>query len=356
LLQVVNDILDFSKIEAGKLTLESVPFNLYQLLQDVIHLFRPIVSPQVELLLALESDVPASLIGDPGRLRQVIMNLLGNAVKFTHQGHVTLQVRREKTSSVYVALTFLVVDTGIGMPEHKLAKLFERFDQADASISGKYGGTGLGLSIAKELVTLMGGYISVTSTPGKGTTMLFNLTLLVDEPSPAESQTAAPEIPDKESSSLRSLAHSIADARGVQRTDTPFPVRVLLVDDVAVNLTVAAAMLTRDGCIVTVASNGREAVKLSEQNSYDIILMDCQMPEMDGYEATALIRKSEAGRRTPIIAVTASIAKEQQDGCFAAGMDDFISKPVDPQELRNVVRKWAIPSSGAVTMGSRNPE
>ncbi len=350
LLKVVNDVLDFSKIEAGKLTLESVAFNLRQLLQDVIRLFRPIVSQRVELLLNIENEVPDSLIGDPGRLRQIVVNLLGNAVKFTQEGQVRLQVQREKTSSVYVTLNFQVVDTGIGMPTHKSAKLFERFDQADASTSRKYGGTGLGLSISKELVTLMGGHIGATSTPGKGTTMFFKLTFLIDQPGPAEE-----EIRVEENSSLQSLASSCGDRNNLRRTEVQGPARVLLVDDNAINQKVALAMLTRDGYEVTVAGDGAQAVELSKQGGYDVILMDCQMPEMDGLEATARIRKGEAGRsRTPIIALTASTLKEQREQCLAAGMDDFMLKPINSQELLKMVRKWAVPSERPVTLESRH--
>jgi CheY-like chemotaxis protein len=357
LLQVVNGILDFSKIEAGKVTLESVPFNLHELLGDIIRLFRPNASKGVELLLAIEHDVPARLVGDPGRLRQIVVNLLGNALKFTQQGQVTLRVKHENTSSVYATLGFRVEDTGIGMPEDKIAKLFERFDQANASISRTYGGSGLGLSISKQLVTLMGGKIEATSMPGKGTTLMFRLTFLMDRVS-ATATRAVPEKRTSETASLQTLALSLAAEASLEKAEGRAPVRVLLVDDNAINRKVATAMLTRDGCVVTVASNGAEAVELSKRNGFDIVLMDCQMPEMDGYEATKLIRKRETGggTRIPIVAVTASAMEGQLHRCLAAGMDDFILKPLTPVELRNLVRKWTAAPPRPVTPGVPDSE
>jgi light-regulated signal transduction histidine kinase (bacteriophytochrome) len=356
LLEVVNGVLDFSKIEAGKVTLESVPFNLHELLRDIIRLFRRNVSKGVELLLAIEDDVPASLVGDPGRLRQIIVNLLGNALKFTQQGKVTLKVEHEETTSVYATLGFRVEDTGIGMPADKLAKLFERFDQASASISRTYGGSGLGLSISKQLVTLMGGNIDARSTPGKGTTLLFRLTFLMDQVS-ATATRALRQMRTSETASLQSLALSLAAEAGPKKAEGRGPVRVLLVDDNAINRKVGTGMLTRDGCVVTVASNGAEAVELSTRNGFDIVLMDCQMPEMDGYEATKQIRKRErGGARIPIIAVTASATEGQRPRCLAAGMDDFILKPLTPVELRNLVRKWTAAPPHAVLSGIPDPE
>ncbi len=353
LLQVVNDILDFSKIEAGKLTLESVPLNLHLLLQDVVRLFRPMTASQVELSLEIDAEVPAFLIGDPGRLRQVVLNLLGNAIKFTHQGQVALRVHVESVSTIYVGLYFEVADTGIGMAPEKAARLFERFDQADASISRKYGGTGLGLSISKELVTLMGGYIAATSTPGEGTTLQFRLTFLVDRPHSAE-KSETPKISLNETSDLRALALASSNSTSAPEANGRRQVRVLLVDDNAVNLKVAKAMLARDGYAVTVAWNGAEAVELSRQNEYDVIFMDCQMPEMDGFEASALIRKREAGRRrTPIIALTAGMINDEQDSCFSAGMDDFLPKPIDPAKLRMLVQRWITPANEAVPVGNQ---
>ena len=322
LLKLVNDILDFSKIEAGKLTLESIPFNLHQLLKDIFNMFQPIARPGVKLLLSIDPGVPDAVAGDPGRLRQILINLLNNALKFTGQGHVKLRVQPEKTSTVYVTLSFAVEDTGRGMSEQKLSKLFDRFDQADASTARNYGGTGLGLSISKELVTLMGGEISAVSTQGAGTTMTVVVTLLIDQPQ----------------------AEAVSEGRPSVDAEPPKPaaVRVLLVDDSPINVKVAAAMLGSDGCAITVAWNGAEAVELVKQETYDVILMDCQMPEMDGFEATARIREWEGQqRRTPIIAVTASNLMDGKAQCLAAGMDDFLAKPIGLTEVRKLVHNWA---------------
>jgi light-regulated signal transduction histidine kinase (bacteriophytochrome)/CheY-like chemotaxis protein len=344
LLQVMNDILDFSKIEAGKLSFESVSFNLHLLLQDIVRLFRPMLAKHVELLLAIGGQVPVSLIGDPGRLRQILINLLGNAVKFTEQGTVALKVQLERISTVYVTLDFEVVDTGIGMSEHKAARLFERFDQEDASISRKYGGTGLGLSISKELVTLMGGHIGAASVLGQGTTMGFRLTFLVDNQGVADGP-ATTEIVDRVSSSLGTLAEAIGERTGARTNEPGSSIRVLLVDDNLINQKVAKAMLVKDGCEVTLAWNGVEAVACANRDSFDIILMDCQMPDMNGFEASALIRKSQAGQRaTPIIAVTAGGMEDQRARCLAAGMDELMLKPIDPRELRMLLRKWVNPA------------
>lgn len=350
LLQIVNDILDFSKVEAGKLTLESVSFNLHSLLQEVMQLFRPMASPQVDLRLTISPDVPALLIGDPGRLRQVVVNLLGNAVKFTPQGQVTLSVRVERASAVHVTLAFKVQDSGVGMPAHKAAKLFDRFDQADASISRKYGGSGLGLSISKELVTLMGGHIFATSKPGEGTSIDFRLSFVVDQPD----ASIEPEASIHQMLSLSALADANDTRNTAPPTDPRASLRVLLVDDNAINLKVASAMLARESCLVTVAANGTDAIALYLESEYDVILMDCQMPDMDGCEAAAQIRKAEAGRRrTPIIALTASIMADEHDRCFAAGMDEIMLKPVEVQKLRVLVKHWGRRSADTVPSLSR---
>ncbi len=341
LLRLVSDILDVSKIEAGKLTLEAVPFDLHEMLEDAVRLFRSTARPGVKVLLEVADGVPASLIGDPVRLRQVIMNLLGNAIKFTHEGQVTLRVHRENNPSIYVTLDFRIVDTGIGIAQDKIAGLFERFGQADVSTSRKYGGTGLGLAISQQLVALMGGNIEATSVIGKGTTLTFKLAFLIDE-SPAE--TLREDVGDsrRQTSALLSLA-GICDDPAVpsEVPGAPAPIRVLLVDDNKINRMVATALLTRDGFTVAVAQNGLEAVEFSRLIAYDAILMDCQMPQMNGYEATGLIRKREAGgKRTPIIALTANDEDQQRDRCISAGMDDFLTKPVNAERLLAALRKW----------------
>ena len=341
LLRLVNDILDVSKIEAGKLTLEAVPFDLQELLEDAVRLFRSTARPGVKVVLEVADGVPALLIGDPVRLRQVVMNLLGNAIKFTHEGQVTLRVHRENNPSIYVTLDFRILDTGIGIAQDKIAGLFERFGQADVSTSRKYGGTGLGLAISKQLVALMGGNIEATSLIGKGTSLGFKLAFLVDE---SLSETLREDVGHrlKQTSSLLSLAGICEEVEApIEVPGAQASIRVLLVDDNKINRMVATALLTRDGFTVAVARNGIEAVEFSRLFTYDAILMDCQMPEMDGYEATGLIRKREAGgKRTPIIALTANDEDQHRGRCISAGMDDFLAKPVNAERLLKTLRKW----------------
>jgi len=343
LLRLVNDILDVSKIEAGKLTLESIAFNLRELLEDAVRLFRPTARPGVELILDLANDVPPMLIGDPARLRQVILNCLGNAIKFTHAGRVTLQIRREKTAAIYTTLDFRVVDTGVGIAADQLTTLFQRFHQAEASTGRKYGGTGLGLAISRQLVTLMGGDIAAVSSVGHGTTLQFKLSFLMD-PAIAgghPDDAAARSQPTSSLQSLHLLARSGRDDQSDNPPPHPAPVRVLIVDDNEINRIVAAALLTPHGYQVAIAQNGAEAVDLALRDSYDVILMDCHMPRMDGYEATALIRKNEVGRkRTPIIALTGSVLKDEPNRHLAAGMDDFLEKPINPQLFHEMMSKW----------------
>jgi light-regulated signal transduction histidine kinase (bacteriophytochrome)/ActR/RegA family two-component response regulator len=344
LLRLVNDVLDVSKIEAGKLTLESVSFDLHELLHDAVRLFRPTARPGVEMVLNLENTVPALLSGDPGRLRQVIMNLLSNAIKFTHAGSVTLQVSLVKTSSIYVSLEFRVIDTGIGMAQDKVANLFQRFYQANSSTSRKYGGTGLGLAISQQLVELMGGRIDATSAAGKGTALTFQLTFLMDagveplEPAGRQAERA---------SSLISLAASCGEAG--PKPQLKGKGRILIVDDNSINRMVVEALLTREGYSVAMAASGDEAVNLAQRSGYDLILMDSQMPGMDGCAAAALIRKNEAeGKRTPIAAFTAFAWEDEREHCLAAGMDDYLSKPLEPRKLHDLIRKW-IPQSSQTT-------
>lgn len=355
LLRLVNDILDVSKIEAGKLTLESVAFNLRELLDDAVRLFRPTARPGVELALEIANDVPPLLIGDPVRLRQVILNCLGNAIKFTHDGRVTLQVRREKTAAIYTTLDFRVVDTGIGIASDQLATLFQRFQQAEASTGRKYGGSGLGLAISRQLVTLMGGDIEAVSSVGHGTTLQFKLSFLMD-PAIAGVDPQEAGAPSKETSSLlslRLLARSGREGLSDGSSPPPTPVRVLIVDDNEINLMVATALLAPHGCQVFVARDGVEAVDLAQRENFDLILMDCHMPRMDGYEATALIRKNEAGRkRTPIVALTGSVLNEEPHRHLTAGMDDFLEKPINPKLFQEMISKWIDPAFESAPAGT----
>ncbi|MFQ5660602.1 MAG: response regulator [Gammaproteobacteria bacterium] len=479
LLGIINDILDFSKIEAGKLDIEPIPFDLQVVIMEIAELLQPkCVEKNIELIISYAPDAPRHLIADPGRIRQVLMNLTGNAIKFTQQGHVLINIECLQQDNKEAQLRFAVEDTGIGISGEARAKLFESFYQADASTTRKYGGTGLGLAISKQLVELMGGAINLESTPGKGSTFWFTLHL-----PRADEQDNRP-IPHADLSSLRALIvddnmvnreviraylkswnirvesadlgqsalqmldaaatvgdpfhvalldyhmpemngeqlgtiihadatlqdiqlvlltssssrgdgkrftragfaaylvkpvnpstlmdtlailwdnrqqhktepplvtrHSIAEARAVAgkvdaNTQASRQPTVLLVEDNLVNQKVAVNLLGKCGCSVDVASNGRECVEKQGQFSYDIVFMDCQMPVMDGFEATAFIRKKEkgSGNHQTIIAMTADAIEGDREKCLNAGMDDYLSKPVDREKLKELIDRWAGPS------------
>jgi two-component system, sensor histidine kinase len=310
LLCVINDILDFSKIEAGKLELESVPFQLAHLVGDVAKLIG--IQAQAKgltLVTSIDPDVPQNLLGDSNRLRQVLINLCGNAVKFSAAGEIGVHVallRRERSGKA--VLLWSVRDAGIGIPADRIQQLFKPFSQVDASSTRKYGGTGLGLSIVKRLVDMMEGEVQVASELGKGSTFSFTTILAVTP----------------------------ATARAVVSTATsPPPVvattaRILIAEDNPVNEKVARRILEKAGYLVDSAIDGAAAVQAWQTANYALILMDCQMPVLDGYDATRTIRQLEAGNRhTPIIALTANALKDDDQKCRNAGMDDYLTKPLD---------------------------
>ncbi len=462
LLTILNDILDFSKIEAGRLDLESIPFDAHQLVYDVVDLFRGrVAGGAVELLVRIEHGSTPRRVGDPGRVRQILSNLVGNAIKFTSAGHVLVELRTHGTG-----LQLVVADTGIGIPADRQAALFEPFTQADASTSRKFGGTGLGLAICKRLAEAMGGSIALHSEPGAGSAFTVDLALPADASAPAPvadagalagkrvlavddnavnrtiigEQLAAhgctavladgaagamaavaagglaaaildmhmPDCDGEElarrirahpdgaaiplvlltSSGMRGDAarceaagfngylvkpcptatvgavlataiartaegrgglvtrHQIAEAQAPPSPRTPVPAtarRVLLAEDNPVNQRVAAVMLERLGCHVTLVGDGRGAVEAVRTQVFDLVLMDCQMPVMDGFEATEAIRAAEAGsgRRMPIIAMTANAADEDRERCLAAGMDAHLAKPARMQDVKAVLERWA---------------
>ena len=315
LLSLINDILDFSKIEAGKMDLEEADFDLGTVVRSV----AGTISAQAEakgldLHVDIEGDVPGWVRGDSLRLRQILLNLAGNAVKFTDQGQVTIGVSTLGESHV----RFRVADTGIGIAPSARATLLDPFSQADSSTTRRFGGTGLGLAICAQLIDLMDGALDFDSTVGQGSTFWFDLPLPAAVP-------AGPAI----------VASIVAPA------DPPAPAaRVLLADDARINQLVGVAMLERLGCMVDVVTNGAEAVEAVLREDYDVVLMDCLMPVMDGYEATARIRSLEEGtRRTPIIALTASAMVGDRERCLAAGMDDYLAKPLDRAALAGVVAR-----------------
>jgi len=320
LLTLVNDILDFSKIEAGKMTLEVADVNLRSLICDVTTLTEGLASKKgLTVSVQIDSDVPEEFRGDPIRLRQILFNLVGNAIKFTERGRVTVTVslkqgRTEGSDSV--VLQWRIQDTGIGMTPEQQARLFQAYAQADASTTRKFGGTGLGLMICHQLVQLMGGAITVESSIGRGSTFAYTTNLL-----PAIHRDAS-------ASSLGTDQRSVGEQGG--------SLRVLVADDNEINQVVACKFLQKLGCHVEIARTGREAVEAITRTVYDVVLMDCEMPEMDGYEATREVRRREEGTPShlPIMALTGHASDEDAQKCHQAGMDKVMTKPLTLPILR----------------------
>ncbi len=472
LLTIINDILDFSKIEAGKLTIEAFPFDLRLVIEEVAEMLAPRAEEKgIDLVVRYASAVPTRFEGDAGRVRQVVTNLVGNAVKFTERGQVLVDVECASLDAQKALMKIAVSDTGLGIAPDKVALLFQKFTQADTSTTRKYGGTGLGLAISKELTELMGGSLSVKSEPGQGSTFSFTLPLVFDgepclTPAPvadlaglrvlivddnevnrrvvheqisslgmrngsyatgqdaldairqakrggdpyqiviadyhmpgidgaamAAQIKADPEISNvvivmltsvgywRELSRLEGacvdaclvkptrqsqLANTLVTVWSKHRENAPapvsaagrsgpavtlngrfagLPIRVLVAEDNVVNQKVISRMLEKLGIRCDVAANGREALDMAEMLPYDLLFMDCQMPELNGYDATAELRRRErAGRHVTIVAMTAQVTIESRMQCMEAGMDDFVSKPVSVEELIKVLNKWAVPA------------
>ena len=327
LLEIINDILDFSKIESGKLTLEKIPFSTNELIQQC----RQTVSAvALEKGLALNTEIapeiPEQLLGDPVRLRQIILNLLGNAIKFTSSGSILLSARAlPGAEGGKCRLEIAVADTGIGIAKEKLELVFEAFTQADSSTTRRFGGTGLGLSISNRLATLMNAKIGVSSEVGKGSTFRITLDLPVAERREHVGSTA--EQPDTE---------QIFASREVSQ-----PANILLVEDNPINQRVAEQLLKRWGHHVTIVGNGLEALETLTKTTFDLVLMDVQMPVMNGLEATKRFRAGETqtGQRLPVIAMTANAMEADREACEAAGMDDFITKPINATELKACIAR-----------------
>jgi|GEM_PF-1278079 len=331
LLNIVTDILDFSKIESGRLELHEAELDAAKIAASVFKMFGgKAQNKHLALHLDLATDVPHSLAGDPGLIWQVLSNLVGNALKFTEKGSVTIAMKKESETDDAVVVRFSVEDTGIGIPLSARGKLFSKFTQLDGSHTRKYGGTGLGLSISKALVEAMGGRIWVDSVEGTGST--FNVALPLRKIAAAEAFVAMPE--EEQSPAAQNGDVPTAHGGGA---------RVLVVEDNTVNLSLIKVMLEKGGYSVDLAANGRIAVEKAAENDYSAILMDLHMPELNGVEATEIIRKQEketSKRRTPILALTADANREGIDACFEAGMDDFISKPVRQKTLFEALQKW----------------
>ena len=332
LLRIINDILDFSKIEAGKLQLESIPFDVGRTIIEAVDFFAESArAKQLTLLCRIHEEIPACLLGDPMRLRQILFNLVGNAVKFTDHGEVAVSTTVERYGTDALTLAVDVSDTGIGISPTAQTQIFDSFSQADGSTTRKYGGSGLGLSIVRQLVGLMGGEIAVHSRHGQGSTFRFTAQFAV-----------ADQLP---SSPMQEL--TMGNVPGGKMSSPPSSPRgqayILLAEDNPVNREVAVGMLSMLNCRIDVAETGRQAVMATAATTYDFVLMDCQMPEMDGFTATAVIRQREADThapRLPIIALTAHAMQGDRQQCLAAGMDDYLSKPFTLAQLGSVLTRW----------------
>lgn len=324
LLSIINDILDYSKVEAGKMTLEKVNFSLGELIDSVVELMSPqSKAKDLDIHVLIDRAIPILLQGDPLRIRQILLNLVNNGIKFTSQGSIQIEAKLLQIVKTKVLLKILVTDTGIGITSDDQDKLFRPFVQVDNSTTRKFGGTGLGLVISKRLVELMDGEIGVDSRSGVGSTFWFTLSLEIGrEALMYSSEQNFPLLPSRQAKRKKEC--------------------ILLVEDNLVNQKLVSILLNKLGYEYEIASNGLMAVAMVKENQYSCILMDCQMPEMDGFQATALIRQTEPGKDyfTPIIALTAHAMVGDREKCIAAGMDDYLSKPIKMEHLKEYLDYW----------------
>jgi PAS domain S-box-containing protein len=329
LLLIIDDILDFSKIEAGKMSIASMDFDIVELLQDVLRFqMSQINSKDLELNLSLGASVPRFIKGDPYRLRQILNNLMNNAIKFTEHGEISVSVRKKGESDDCLELQFSVSDTGIGIEKQNMDKLFRTFSQVDSSITRNYGGTGLGLAISKQLVELMGGGLRAESEKNKGSTFFFTIKCKTGQDPVAKSEQT-----ERHNDKARAILAK--------------QLNILVVEDDSINQTVLSRMLKEKGHVVEIAFNGIEALKCFDDRTYDIILMDIHMPGMDGIEATRRIREKEGSERhTPVIALTAYAVNGSRERFIGMGMDDYISKPVNMEELYDVIDRVSSTDGG----------
>ncbi len=342
LLNLVNDILDFSKIEAGQLELEIINFNVHTIINEVVDLMT-LKANEKELQLSslVEKDVPIFLKGDPGRIRQILLNLVNNALKFTKKGKVSIRVELEKEYETNCTLRFLITDTGIGIPKNRMNRLFQSFSQVDVSITRDYGGTGLGLAISKKLVELMKGQIGVESEAGSGSTFWFTAVL---EKHPADKLQDFQE-PNKNQDSDENTQIKFQSGQNLSE------IKILIVEDNLTNQKVAKRFIEKLGYQVNVVFNGVEAIEVLKYSQYDLIFMDIQMPEMDGIEATKIIRNPESevkNHNIPIVAMTAHALKGDRERMLDAGMDDYIAKPISSKELEIILERQL---SANITLG-----
>jgi len=325
LLELIDDVLDFSKIEAGKMTLQRVGFRLTDIADLVMEMFAPRAADKtIDLELDVAEGLPSRLLGDPSRLQQVLINLVSNAIKFTDQGAVRLRLEPQGLEDGQHRVRFSVTDTGIGIPREAQRGLFDAFTQVDSSPTRRFGGTGLGLAISRRIVQMMGGELELESAPGVGSKFFF--TAVFD-------RLSTGQVP------LELAAKVLAEPTRKRRPRRSF--RILLVEDNPVNQMVASRQLELLGYRSDAVDDGRKALEALEADDYDLVLMDCQMPEIDGYEATRQIRERETDRKhTPVVAMTAHAVKGDRAKCLAAGMDDYLSKPFRETDLEAMLDRW----------------
>jgi len=323
LLHLINDILDFSKMEAGKLTFEVVPFRLREIFKDVHQMISFISSEKgLQFNYKIDDRLPDELVGDPTRISQILLNYCSNAVKFTTEGEVSLLAELLDSDNGAYKIKFSVKDTGIGIPKEKQEGIFESFTQGDSSTTRKYGGTGLGLAICRQLAELMDGEVGVESEAGKGSYFWFTITL----------KESTEKILVHDEDGLGSVAQKV-------RAENEY--KVLVAEDNNMNQFLARKILEQEGFKVDIVDNGIDAVKAVSEGNYDIVLMDVQMPEMDGYVATQMIRELENENRSkiPIVAMTAGVQKKDKEECLASGMDDYITKPINKEQMFQIIKE-----------------
>ncbi len=331
LLGILNDILDFSKLDAGRMTVEHSPFDLDEVLDNLRNLFEQRAHAKgLDFLIDVSGDTPRSnLIGDAMRLQQILSNLLGNAIKFTEIGQIALKVGASEFHAGQLKLRFAVTDTGIGISAEEQQRLFQPFSQADSSITRRFGGTGLGLAISRDLLALMGGDIAIESTPGQGSTFSFELLLDmgVQEPARTVRRRGA-----SEEGGLKTELHAQAGLL--------HGARILVAEDNSINQQIVKEFLKLSGMNAVIANNGQDAIALLLSQPFDAVLMDVSMPVMDGLEATRQLRRQPVFEHLPIIALTAGVTEEERENCLASGMNDFIAKPINPEQLINTLLRW----------------